>query len=377
MRRGRRQVEQAKAYDSAGLSFKLPVDSVGILKIFVFLLGYVAVTITSGTPVAKQGSLLNSMFSTFIVKRGSVVYKAASPEFFRFFNGAVEKIFPELRATGSATASSYPTADLTGYSSAPYGTTGQNQNMYEAVCIYCEMPYLPHAHSGRLKTALQTKGRGEHTLELRAAATGLANILGYGNTAVIAYGASTNLLIQVEVEEIVEDFEGEITNNKDWQNRMAFYQIESPQALTASMNRSRLSKLGAQGGLLAGLTMICRDNAAGSATTSTGKIRNDEIPTDFEVRINGVQSLAETNWKRAKSALRRAWGYNSPITSNTSEDTGISGVRFCHGSVNEFKAVPSDGNLEVIITTAAQATASDYNGGTAELKVILDYLDAA
>ena len=374
MRRSVRPVEAAKAVKTSGtLSFLLPNDSFGILKILILLAGYVIVTVTSGTPVAKRGSVMQSIWGTISLKCEGNTYKAFSPEMARYFNGLVEGTFPALRATAGATATLNAATDIAGGASVPYGSTGQYQNLYEELCVYCEMAYLDGSNKARTKTAFRTKGRGDTTLEMTA--NGMGNILGTGNTSVISYGDLSNLTVKVEIEELVEETPGEGDLAENSSDLRAFYQIETPKVMNAGMRRNRFFNLPGAGGAIAGIHFRQRANEAGSAAADAGALPNDLIVTDVELKVGDKKTLFESTWIQLKTGAKRRWGYIAPLASSVGEDSGFAGYSFVKNSMADAAPVAPGSNITLIVSTAAQATATDYGtANQAVCNVMVDYI---
>lgn len=358
MRRNTRQCMSPQALDSAtDIEFKLNKDSYGILKVLIMVYGYVALTITSGAVVCKAGSFCQNIFKNISVTQGGTIYKSATPSMMRFTEGVITGKFPALRATAGATASSVGgMTDIVGGGTIPVGTTGQYQNLYEELSFHFEMIYSD-VESVRRSTALRTKDKGDTLLTFQQQS--FSNLLGVGNTSVISYGSLSNMYISVEIEELVEEIAGEGNLAKNIPTK-AFYELEQTKTIRASMNNDRLDGFLGYGGEILGYYFKAQDNAAGSAATASGKLNNDLLITKMEMLVDNKLSLFQSSWKQLKRALNVKFKYPNALTTLLSEDTGFSGVCFVGESMEGIPKIAAGANIELVLSTAAQATATDY-----------------
>lgn len=373
MQRRTRPVGSPQAIKPDGLlEWQIPNTVLMLLSLTLLLIGGAPLTITSGTAVFKQGSFFNSFFRNITVSKGNTNIKAAPAEFFRFFDGAINKRFSALYSSASAALNRNPTARLTGYASPPTGTTGQFHNYKESLKIYFEMMYLNDAEK-RLKTCPNTVGIDDYFLRLECQALEAA-ILGVGNTAVISFGSLAELRVSVELEEMVEDYKGEFAEKK-LLDRKAFYQISRPLNIVPDMQDFKFNNLIQQSAAVAGLWFMQRDNAQGTSTTSTGRIRNDLIITKVEANVDDTNLIAKSTWLQLKEKMRLRWGYNPDEASNVGEDTGVSGIAICDGTDSSLLPLGEKNNLGLIVSSASQATATDYGStGVAVMRYMADYV---
>lgn len=373
MRRVTRQVESPKPVKESGtIDFKIPNTVKMLLALSIFLYGGAALTISSGTLVFRQGSFVNSMFSSVTFSKGNAQIKAAPAEFYRMFQGAVEGEFTPLYSVASAALTQYPTNRLAPLSSPPTGTTGQFHNYNETLKIFFEMMYLTD-EKARLRTGVDTTGSDEYLLQFHCQELEGA-MRGVGNTASITWGDLSDLRIAVELEEMVEDYEGEFAK-EDLQERRTFYQISKPVDIRSGMQDHKINNLITSSGQVAGLWFITRDNAAGTATTSTGNQRNDNLITKLEVNIDDQILLARSSWRQLKDRMRRRWKYVQTEVNGVGEDTGVSGLAICDGRSKTLRSLSEKNNLGLVISTNPQATSSDYGStGVAFLRYMVDYV---
>lgn len=366
MQRRTRQVGSPQKIKADGLlEFPIPNTVAMLLSLTILLIGGAPITISSGTAVFKQGSFLNSFFKSVTFAKGNTNIKAGPLGLFRFFEGAMTKKFSALYSSASAALNRNPTNRLTGYASPPTGTTGQFHNYKESLKIFFELMYLTDETS-RLKTCPNTLGVDDYVLTLECQNLETA-IKGVGNAAVIAFGSLDELKVSVELEEMVEDYKGEFAE-KGLDKRKAFYQISRPLNITPEMQDEKFNNLIQQSGAVAGLWFEMRDNAAGGPTVSTGRIRNDLMITKMEVNVDDTNLIAKSTWLQLKEKMRARWGYDADEANGVGEDTGITGVAICDGNYERLLSLGEKNNLGLILSSAPQATATDY--GTSQVAVL-------
>lgn len=373
MQRRSRQVGSPQAIKADGLlEFKIPNTVLMLLALTILLIGGAPITITSGTAVFKKGSIINSFFRSVNFVKGNTNIKAAPAEFFRFFDGAINKKFSSIYSSASAGLNKNPTNKLGGYVSPPTGTTGQFHNYKESLKIYFEMMYL-NDKTARLKTCPNTFGQDDYALTLECQPLEAA-ILGTGNAAAIAFGSLAELKVSVELEEMVEDYVGEFAS-KGLDKRKAFYQIARPLEIKADYQDVKFNNLIQVSAAVAGLWFMQRDNATGTGTTDSGRIRNDLIVTKMEINVDDTNLLARTTWLQLKEAMRLRWGYNADEANGVGEDTGVTGLAICDGTDSSLLPLGEKNNLGLIVSSASQASATDYgSNGTAILRYMADYV---
>lgn len=361
-----------KQFTGAGpLDFPISLDSLGITAFYYVLYGYLIATYASGTPAARQGSLINSLFSSIQVVIEGVPVKSGSPEMFRFFAYLVNQFAPALRATSGATATDYPLTDLASSAvSATFGTTGQYQNFYEEGVIYAENMYCEQIHE-RLSTVIRTKGLSDAYVRFEQSSPN--NILDSANTAPVVYTSLSTLNLRLDIEELKESVPGELDNVQFYGSLETFYQKEKTITFNGAVDGQQYDMLGI-GGRVMGKNFVLRDGAAGSTTTATAKQKNDLILTKIEFISDDDKRYGETTWKVMKSLMYRRWAVSAPLASSLCETTGFNHLSWVKSRMSEAINLSSVKTFKAIITTAAQATATDYGTNGAVLKIMTDYV---
>ena len=366
-----RDGKEVKAYTETGsLEFDLPLDFLALIKIFIRMYGNLIATFASGTPVARQGSVMNSVLSSIRLSINGDVIKAASPEMFRIQNLLVNKFAPMLRATAGATATNNAATDIAGGASVSYGTTGQYQNFEEHLTLFCMIPWVEKL-SEQYSTAIRTKGLTECKLELvqQAALT----IRDGANTAPVVYSGLSALKFVVDYQELKEDAKGELDNPAFYNSLETYRQIQQSHTFTGENDTNTVDLNGRTGRIMCQI-MKLRDGAAGSSTTATSKLANDAIITKMDVWGDDSERYADSSWRGFKGVMKQIFGYTAPLTNGVGEDTGVSGIFWVKRNKAEAIDVRKHKTLQLVFKSEAQATATDYGTEGAVLKIMTDYI---
>lgn len=366
-----RDGKEVKAYTGEGsIEFDLPLDFLALTKIFIRMYGNLIATFASGTPVARQGSVMNSVINSIRLSINGDVIKAASPEMFRIQNLLVNKFAPILRSTASASATNNPLTDIAGGASVPYGTTGQYQNFEEHLTLFCELPYVQKL-AEKYSTVVRTKGLTECKLELVQAPA--LTIRDGANTAPVVYSGLSGLKFVVDYEELKESKAGELDNPAFYNSLETYRQIQQTHTFTGENDTNTVDLNGKTGRIMC-MLMKLRDGAAGSATTATSKQPNDAIITKMDVWGDDSERYADSSWRGFKGIMKQLFGHSAPLASSVSEDTGVSGIFWVKKNKGEAIDVRKHKTLQLVFKSEAQATATDYGTEGAVLKIMTDYI---
>ena len=366
-----RDGKEVKPYTGDGsVEFDLPLDFLALIKIFIRMYGNLIATFASGTPVARQGSVMNSVLSSIRLSIGGDVIKSASPEMFRIQNLLVNKFAPMLRATAGASATNNAATDIAGGASVSYGTTGQYQNFEEHLTLFCMIPWVEKL-SEQYSTAVRTKGLTECKLELvqQAALT----IRDGANTAPVVYSGLSALKFVVDYEELKEDAKGELDNESFYKSLETYRQIQQSHTFSGENDTNTVDLNGRTGRIMCQIFKL-RDGAAGSATTATSKLANDAIITKMDVWGDDSERYADSSWRGFKGVMKQLKGYSAPLTNGVGEDTGVSGIFWVNKNKGEAIDVRKHKTLQLVFKSEAQATATDYGTEGAVLKILTDYI---
>lgn len=175
--------------------------------------------------------------------------------------------------------------------------------------VYCEIGI------GREATWLNLKGVSSAELRLTCAA--FSTLLGFGNTAPVVYSAST-LLIDIVTTE-AQDVPPNIVFS-DWK--------QTTKEITFSAQTTDFAIDINRGNKLAGLLMLARDGAAGTATTASGKLASNLAVTSLSLKVNGQTDIKSTTYQQLMAENRARYGVNAPMASNVSILDGVAHMSF-------------------------------------------------
>lgn len=366
-----RDGKEVKSYTGDGsIEFDLPLDFLALIKIFIRMYGNLIATFASGTPVARQGSVMNSVLSSIRLSINGDVIKAASPEMFRIQNLLFNKFAPMLRATAGAAAANNPGTDIAGGASVPYGTTGQYQNFEEHLTLFCMIPWVEKL-SEQYSTAVRTKGLTECKLELVQQAP--LTIRDGANTAPVVYSGLSSLKFVVDYEELKEDAKGELDNPAFYNGLETYRQIQQTHTFIGQNDTNTVDLNGRTGRIMCQI-MKLRDGAVGSAGTATSKQPNDAIITKMDVWGDDSERYADSSWRGFKGVMKQIFGYTAPLTNSVGEDTGVSGIFWVTRNKAQAIDVRKHKTLQLVFKSEAQATTTDYGTEGAVLKIMTDYI---
>lgn len=297
-----RQLQALTFAENQLLTRDLPRDTV-IKSLQLRLSGSVTTTFGSGTPVADALSTFDNIIPRIdIIVNGSRTVKSVRPYMMRMQQLLATKILGERKSSAGASAApgNNPTVDA-GFT---YGTTTQLTTVAETI-------FLPFEHifcdigMGRESTWLNLKGVASAELKLTCAA--FSTLLGFGNTAPVAFSASTFVVDVVTTE--AQDVPAEIQFS-DWK------QTTKELSYSAAVSDSPIDIN--RGNKLSAIAILARDGAAGSSTTATGKLRSNLAVAKMSLKVNGQTDIKTTTFLQLQAENRARFGINAPFASNVS-----------------------------------------------------------
>lgn len=300
-----RKLQQLQFQESNILSRDLPRDTV--LKHLQFRLsGAVTTTFGSGTPVADAFSTFDNLIPRIdIIVDGNRTVKSVRPHLMRIQQLLTTGILAERAASAGAAAATdnYPTADG-GFT---YGTTTQVTTVRETILVSFENVY---ARTGKEATWLNLKGRSSAEAKLTTGA--FTSLLGFGNTAPVAYSASTMAIdiLTVEAQDVPAN-----ALFADWK--------QTTKEITFSAETRDFAIDINRGNRIQAIMLLARTGAAGSATTATGKLASNLVITDLSLVVNGQQIIKKTDFKALHAEMRARFGIQAPYASNVSLVDGV------------------------------------------------------
>jgi hypothetical protein len=300
-----RRLQSLTFQENVVLSRDLPRDTV-LKSIQLRLNGGVTTTFASGTPVADAFATFDNIIPRIdVIVNGSRVVCSVRPAMLRYQQLLTTNLLGERRSSAAGTVSAYPTVDA----AFTYGTTGQITSVAETIFLPFEMVYC-EIGIGREATWLNLKGVASAELRLTCAA--FSTLLGFGNTAPVVYSASTFLIDIVTTE--AQDVPPQILFS-DWKR--------TTKELTFSSQTTDYAIDINRGNKLAGIMMLARDGAAGSATTATGKLASNLAVTNLSLKVNGQTDIKSTTFQQLNAENRARYGVNAPMASNVSLLDGV------------------------------------------------------
>lgn len=302
-----RQLQAVTFQESQTLSRDLPRDTV--LKSLQFRLsGSVVTTFGSGTPVADARSTFDNLISRIdVIVNGSRVVKSVRPHMMRIQQLLTTGILGERRSSAAAAAATgnFPTVDA-GFT---YGTTTQTTTAAETIFLPFEMVYC-EGGMGRESTWLNLKGASSAEVKFTTAA--FSALLGFGNTAPVAYSAST-FIIDIVTRE-AQDVPANVAFS-DWKQTLRNVPFTA-ETLDFPIDINK-------GNFLAGIMLFATDGAGGSTTTATGKLASNLLITKLSLKVNGQSDIKTTTFPQLQAENRAQYGVNAPMASNVSILDGI------------------------------------------------------
>lgn len=289
------------------LSRDLPRDTV-LKELHLRLSGSVVTTFASGTPVASAQAAFDAIIPRVdVIVGGSRTVKSCRPHLLRMQQLFATNILGERRASAAAAAATdnYPTVDQ-GWT---YGTTTQVTTAAETIVLSFAHVYA-EVGLGRESTWLNLKGVS--SAELRLTCGAFSSLLGFGNTAPVVFTSSTFIVDIITVE--AQDVPAELVFS-DWK--------QTTKELTFSAETSDYAIDINRGNKLSGLMFFCRDGAAGSATTATGKLASNLVLTKMALTVNGQTQVKVTDFKALQASNRIQYGVSAPMASNVSILDGV------------------------------------------------------
>lgn len=302
-----RQLQALSFQENQILSRDLPRDTV-LKSLLLRLSGSVVTTFASGTPVADARSTFDNIIPRIdVVIEGSRVVKSVRPHLMRIQQLFSSTILAERRSSAGAAAATdnYPTVDA-GFT---YGTTTQTTTVAESIFLPFEMVYCEQG-LGREATWLSLKGVSSAELRLTCAA--FNKLLGFGNTAPVAYSASTLRVDIFTVE--AQDVPPTIVFS-DWK--------QTTKELTFSAETTDYPIDINRGNKISDIMLFVTDGAAGTATTASGKLASNLGVTKMSLKVNGQTDIKSTDFKANQAEIRARYGINAPMASNVSILDGI------------------------------------------------------
>lgn len=344
-----RKLQQLTFSENTILSRDLPRDT--CLKHLQFRLsGSVVTTFGSGTPVADSFGTFDNLISRIdVIVNGSRTVKNVRPHLMNIQQVLTSVVRAERASSAGAAAATdnYPTADA-GFT---YGTTTQITTVRETVLVSFENVY---ARQGKDQTWLNLKGVA--SAETRLTCGAFTSLLGFGNTAPVAYSSSTFAIDILTIE--AQDVPSNILFS-DWKQTTKEISF-SAQVTDFAIDINRGNKLQA-------LMMLARNGAAGSATTATGKLPTNLVVTDLALMVNGQMIIKKTDFKSLHAEMRARFGVSAPLASNVSSFDGVAYLDLLsddgRGDLNTALDVspPYVDNVQLFVSTNTAANSSYTN----------------
>lgn len=284
------------------LSRDLPRDTV-LKSIQLRLSGSVVTTFGSGTPVADAQAAFDNIIPRIdVIVNGSRTVKSVRPHLMRMQQLLTTGVLGERRSSAAAAAATdnLPTVDA-GFT---YGTTTQTTTCAESIIVSFEHVYCDIG-IGRESTWLNLKGVA--SAELRLTCASFSKLLGFGNTAPVAFSAST-FIIDIVTRE-AQDVPANVIFS-DWK--------QTTKELTFSAETSDYAIDINRGNKLSAIALFCKDGAAGSATTATGKLASNLVLTKLNLKVNGQTDIKTTDFKALQAENRAQFGTLAAMASNVS-----------------------------------------------------------
>lgn len=286
---------------SSLIPIRLPEDTT-LRALAIRLSGSIVTTFASGTPVANDFGPMDNLFSAIQVRvGGSDTIKSLTPRMMAFHQLLALKQRGERKGSAAAAAATLGdvTADISAF---PYGSTTDTTSIAETLMVYFECPLVDY---GQERTWLNL--RGVIGSELIFTTKAYSDLLGFGNTAPVAYSSST---LQIDVKCIEARTVEQGRKFDIWRES---YQIEPFTAHAAN----RVIKLNV-GQKIFGLSFLARDGAAGSTTTATGLLASDKLIDTMKLTVGGSYTPRNESWKSLQSDIRARFSVNAPYVSNKS-----------------------------------------------------------
>lgn len=353
-----RTLTQLPFIEGATLSLNIPRDSV-FKYLQIRLVGAVQTTFASGTPVADNQSTMSNLINFIdIIANGSFNIKNVTPWMMHVQSLLATGDFGVRKASAAAAAAS-PAENVTADSKFVYGTTTQYTSVVESILIPFENSL---AGRGRMKTMWDTRGLA--SAEMKVSTGAFSSLLGYGNTAPVAFANST-FVIQTGTIELQN-----VPQNAYFS---AYKQTTKAVGFTAQTTDFALDIN--RGNYLQGLMFEAHDGAAGSATTATGRVLSDTLLTNIKLVINGSLYLQNTLFNSLQDMNRNRFGLNAPFANNVSLMTGMAymdlltpagGEKFGDLDTAQNVQSPQVDTLQTFLSTASGATYT----ATASVKVM-------
>lgn len=332
--------------ESAILSRDLPRDTI-LKALDVRLSGSVVTTFASGTPVADAQSTMDNLVSSFLIQvNGSRTIKSVRPHMLHMIELLAFQTEGERKGSAAAAAATLnnPTTD----GGFVYGTTTQVSTAAESCTIFFEHVL---AQIGREGTWLNLKGATSAFITINTKA--FSSLLGFGNTAPVVFTTSTFRF----------DFRTLEAQDIDPRTIFADFRQTLSQFTYSSQQTSRREDL-QRGNFLSGILFYCRDGAAGSATTATGKLASDKVLDTITVWLNGQLQVKSTTFFQLQAQNRRIRGINAARASGVSRFDGVAFYDFLqNGDLSTALNVqpPQVDNVQVEMATQAAASVSYTN----------------
>lgn len=352
-----RKLQALSFVENAILSRDLPRDTV-LKSLQLRLSGAVQTTFASGTPVADTFSTFDNIIPRIdVVVNGSRVVKSVRPFMMRMQQLMFAQLLGERRASAAAAAATdnYATVDQ-GF---VFGTTTQYTTANETIYVPFEFIWAEMG-LGRESTWLNLKGVASAELRLTCAA--FSKLQGFGNTAPVTYGNSTFLVDIITTE--AQDVPAQIQFS-DWK------QTTKAQTFTAQVSDFPIDVN--RGNKLAGIMLLSRDGAAGSATTASGKLPSNLLVKKVNLKVNGQTDIKVTDFLNLQNENRARYGLNAPMSSNVSILDGVAHLNLiARKDITTALDVsaPLVDNVQLFIDTNTSTNVA--YGSTAELTLMTD-----
>jgi hypothetical protein len=183
--------------------------------------------------------------------------------------------------------------------------------------------------------------------ELRLSQNPYSSLLSQANTAPVVFSAST-LTVAITLVEAVGvppkmkfmDFR-QSTRDLQFNAQTNNFQVE--------INR---------GSSLAGLWFYAKNGAAGSATTATDRLADNQLITDIVLKLNGSIDLKATTFKELQASNRARYGMRADFGSNVSAIDGVAHLNFVNGTIKD--AVNTAQGVDSLFLFISTSSVSSY-----------------
>ena len=306
-----RKLQQVLVQENVTVSRDLPRDTV-LKQLNLRLSGAIQTTFASGTPVADALASFDNICPRIdVIINGSRVVKSVRPYMMRMQSLLATGHPSERLSSAGAAAVLKPTVNA-GFT---YGTTTQYTTVAETIIIpfACIMSEV-----GGDSTYLNLKGVA--SAEIKFSFGSFMGFRAFGNTAPLAFANSTLAIDITTVEN------QSIPANLDFSD---FKQTTKELTFNAE-TRDSAQEIN-RGNFLIGVNFLCRDGAAGTATTASGKLLSNNVLSDIKLVLNGQRNVKVTTWFELQAEMQSRYGLNAGYSGNVSPIDGFAYLNMLEG----------------------------------------------